>query len=102
MAATTFSNLSMATSRPQIPSSQRFANKGPAILGGRFKFGSCDKLASVSHVASARPFHHGLVSCASTVKFDKIITKAMSESSSNNQVAGLPIDLRGFTFFNYY
>ncbi|KAI5430218.1 Enoyl-[acyl-carrier-protein] reductase [NADH] [Lathyrus oleraceus] len=79
MATTTsVSNISVAMSRPRVTSSQKL---GSVILGGRVKVGSCDKLGSVSP------------SC--NVKFDKFVTKAVSESSSNNQVAGLPIDLRG-------
>lgn len=94
MATTTVSNFPLAMSRPRIPSSQKFSNAGPAILGCGIKVGSCDKLASVCHVASLQPFQKVSTSCA--IKFDKIITKAMSESSSNKQVTGLPIDLRGF------
>jgi enoyl-[acyl-carrier protein] reductase I len=91
---TTVSNVSIAMSRPRITSSQKL---GPAILGCRVKVGSCDKLGSVCHVASVKPFQQASISCAS--KFDKFVTKAMSESSSNKQVTGLPIDLRGFTSF---
>ncbi|KAK2360449.1 enoyl-[acyl-carrier-protein] reductase [NADH], chloroplastic [Trifolium repens] len=87
---TTVSNISIAMSRPRITSSQKL---GPAILGCRVKVGSCDKLGSVCHVASVKPFHQASTSRAS--KFEKLVTKAMSESSSNKQVTGLPIDLRG-------
>ncbi|KAG4924685.1 hypothetical protein AAZX31_18G143500 [Glycine max] len=95
MATTTVSNLPIAMSRPKIPSSQRIANVCPAILGGRSKVGSCYKLASVCHVASAQPFHQGLAMTSGAAKYGKILTKAMSESSSNKEVAGLPIDLKG-------
>lgn len=95
---TTVSNLPMAMSRPTIPSSQKFSNVGPAILGSRFKVGSCDKLASVCHVAPVQPFQKSSTSC--TIKFNKIITRASSESSSNPQVSGLPIDLKGFASFS--
>jgi hypothetical protein len=91
---TTVSNISIAMSRPRITSSQKL---GPAILGCRVKVGSCDKLGSVCHVASVKPFHQASTSRAS--KFEKLVTKAMSESSSNKQVTGLPIDLRGLTSF---
>lgn len=96
MATTTsISSISVGVSRPGITSSQKL---GSVILGGRVKVGSCDKLGSVCHVASVKPFQQ--VSPSSNIKFDKFVTKAMSESSSNNQVAGLPIDLRGFTSFS--
>ncbi|GAU29585.1 hypothetical protein TSUD_164330 [Trifolium subterraneum] len=87
---TTVSNISIAMSRPRITSSQKL---GPAIVGCRVKVGSCDKLGSVCHVASVKPFQQVSTSCAS--KFNKFVTKAVSESSSNKQVTGLPIDLRG-------
>lgn len=99
MATTTVSNLPIAMSRPKIPSSQRIANVCPAILGGRSKVGSCYKLASVCHVASAQPFHQGLAMTSGAAKYGKILTKAMSESSSNKEVAGLPIDLKGLLPF---
>ena len=80
-------------SRPNV-SSQRFANVNPANLGGRFKVDSCHKLASVCHVASTQPL---LTMTAAAVKYEKIRTNAMSVSSSNDEVPGLPIDLKGFT-----
>ncbi|CAJ1921054.1 unnamed protein product [Sphenostylis stenocarpa] len=92
---TTVSNLPTAMSRHKIPSLQRFANVSPANLGGRFKVGSCHKLASVCHVASTQPFQQGLTMTSAAVKYDKIITNAMSVSSSNSEVPGLPIDLKG-------
>lgn len=98
MATTTVSNMSIAMSRPRITPSQKFSNLGPAIVGSRVKVGSCAKLGSVCHVASAKPFQ--LSSTSHTLKFDRIVTKAMAESSSNKQAAGLPIDLRGFTSFS--
>lgn len=86
-------------SRPKIPSSLRSANVGPAILGGRFKVGSCYKLASVCHIASAQPFQNCLAMTSGAVKYDKIITKAINDPSPIEEVAGLPINLKGFTFF---
>ncbi|KAL9315564.1 hypothetical protein ACSQ67_016565 [Phaseolus vulgaris] len=91
MATTTVSNFPTAMSRPNV-SSQRFANVNPANLGGRFKVDSCHKLASVCHVASTQPL---LTMTAAAVKYEKIRTNAMSVSSSNDEVPGLPIDLKG-------
>lgn len=93
MATTSFSGLQFAMSRSCIPSSQRFADASTVLLGGKSKVGSWDKLASVSHVASVQPFHRGFTSFS--MKSDKIVTKAMSESSAKNPVSGLPIDLKG-------
>ncbi|BAT84263.1 Enoyl-[acyl-carrier-protein] reductase [Vigna angularis] len=93
MATTTVSNFPTAMSRPNIPSSQRFANVSPVNLGGRFKVDdSCHKLASVFHVSSSQPF---LKMTAAAVTYKKIRTNAMSVSSSDSEVTGLPIDLKG-------
>ncbi|KAI4356939.1 hypothetical protein L6164_000919 [Bauhinia variegata] len=88
MATAEFSGLHIAMSGTCIPSSQRFANTGVAVLGGKSKVGSCNKLASAYHIASVQPLQRGLTS--SSIKSDKIITKAMSESSENKPVSGLP------------
>ncbi|XP_028800712.1 enoyl-[acyl-carrier-protein] reductase [NADH], chloroplastic [Neltuma alba] len=91
MATTSVSNLQIALSRPCIPS-QKPANAS-AVVSGKSKARSWDGLASVCHVASVQPFQQGLTS--RSIKFDKIVTKAMSESSENKPVSGLPIDLKG-------
>ncbi|OIW05624.1 hypothetical protein TanjilG_23410 [Lupinus angustifolius] len=93
MAATSFSGLQLAMLRSCIPSSQRFADAGTVILGGKAKVGSWNKLASVSHVSSVQPFQQSFTS--SSLKSEKIVTKAMSESSANAPVSGLPINLKG-------
>ncbi|CAI8612497.1 unnamed protein product [Vicia faba] len=91
MATTTsISSISVGVSRPRITSSQKL---GSVNLGGRVKVGSFDKLGSVCHVASVKPFQQA--SPSSSLKFNRIVTKAVSESSSNKEVTGLPIDLRG-------
>ncbi|KAK7264115.1 hypothetical protein RJT34_31719 [Clitoria ternatea] len=93
MATTSFSGLQIAMSRSCIPSSQRIADAGTVVFGGKSKVGSWNKLASACHVASVQTFQRGFTS--SSVKSVKSVTKAMSESSSNSSVSGLPIDLKG-------
>lgn len=97
MATTTVSNLQMAMSKPCIPSSKRFANADVTVFNGKVKVRSWDRLASVSHVAPMQPFQKGFASHSKRI--DKFVTKAMSESSEKNPVSGLPIDLKGYTFF---
>ncbi|TKY67736.1 Enoyl-of acyl-carrier-protein reductase of NADH [Spatholobus suberectus] len=93
MATTSFSGLQIAMSRSCIPSSQKIADAGTVVLGGKSKLGSWNKLASACHVAAVQPFHRGFAS--SSIKSVKSVTKAMSESSAKSPVSGLPIDLKG-------
>ncbi|KAL9386253.1 hypothetical protein Peur_019377 [Populus x canadensis] len=93
MAATAASGLQMATARPCISSSHRVVKAGAAILGASSKGASWAKLASGSHISSIQPFQRTFMS--SSVKLNKAVTKAMSESSDSKPVSGLPIDLRG-------
>ncbi|XP_011025228.1 PREDICTED: enoyl-[acyl-carrier-protein] reductase [NADH], chloroplastic-like [Populus euphratica] len=93
MAATAASGLQMATARPCISSSHRVVKAGAAILGASSKGASWTKLASSSHISSIQPFQRTFMS--SSVKLNKAVTKAMSESSDSKPVSGLPIDLRG-------
>ncbi|XP_027355062.1 enoyl-[acyl-carrier-protein] reductase [NADH], chloroplastic-like [Abrus precatorius] len=93
MATTSFSGLQIAMSRSCIPSSQRITDAGALVLGGKYKVGSCNKLASACHVASVQPFQRGFSS--SSIKSVKSVTKAISDSSVKNPVSGLPIDLKG-------
>ncbi|KAB5572901.1 hypothetical protein DKX38_000095 [Salix brachista] len=93
MAATAASGLQMATARPCISSSRGMVKAGAAILGANSKGASWAKLASGSHISSTLPFERTLMS--SSVKLNKVMTRAMSEFSENKPVSGLPIDLRG-------
>ncbi|KAG6783436.1 hypothetical protein NC652_009868 [Populus alba x Populus x berolinensis] len=93
MAATAASGLQMATARPCISCSHRVVKVGAAILGASSKGASWAKLASGSHISSIQPFQRTFMS--SSVKLNKAVTKAMSESSDSKPVSGLPIDLRG-------
>lgn len=50
-------------------------------------------LKSSLHISSARSLSHNLTS--SPVKFERLVTKAMSEASDLKPLPGLPVDLRG-------
>lgn len=52
-------------------------------------------LKSSLHISSARSLSHNLTS--SPVKFERLVTKAMSEASDLKPLPGLPVDLRGCT-----
>ncbi|KAL9407336.1 hypothetical protein Peur_004308 [Populus x canadensis] len=93
MAATAASGLQMATARPCISSSRRMVKAGAAILGANSKGASWAKLASGSHISYTQPFKRTLMS--SSVKLNKVVTKATSEANESKPVSGLPIDLRG-------
>lgn len=93
MAATAACSLQMAAVRPCISSSHRGAKAGVAVIGGNSKGASWTKLSSASHLSSVQPFLRNFTS--SSVKFDKVVTTAMAESSTNKPISGLPIDLKG-------
>lgn len=97
MTTTSFSGLQFAMSRSCIPASQKIADAGAVVLGGKSKIGSWNKLASACHIASVQPFRRGFTS--SSIKSVKSVTKAMTESSAQSAVSGLPINLKGIVHF---
>jgi enoyl-[acyl-carrier protein] reductase I len=98
MATTASSSLQIAAARPCISSSRRLFKAGAAILGGNSKAATWNKLTSACHISSVQPFQRSFTS--SSIKFNKVATKAMSNTSENKPVSGLPIDLRGqFSLF---
>lgn len=66
-------------------------------LGGNLKAMPWAKLKSVYNVSSLKYFHLNSATSSST-KFEKIATKAMSGSSENTPISGLPVDLKGYPF----
>ncbi|KHG28324.1 Enoyl-[acyl-carrier-protein] reductase [NADH], chloroplastic [Gossypium arboreum] len=94
MTATAASGLQLASARPCIASSRRVFKAGAANLDVNSIAVSWTKLASACHLSqSLEPFRRSFAS--SSVKFNKVVIKAMSESSENKPVSGLPIDLKG-------
>ncbi|KAG8637286.1 hypothetical protein MANES_15G102700v8 [Manihot esculenta] len=88
------SSLQLATTstRPYFSSSCRVVKLGASVIVANSV--SWTKLASVSRMSSISPFRqHNFMSCS--VKFNRISTKAMSDSSESKRVSGLPIDLKG-------
>lgn len=70
---------------------------GAAILGANSKAVSWSKLSSACNISSSEPFLRSFAS--SSVKFNKVVTRAMSESTENKPVSGLPINLKGLTCY---
>lgn len=93
MAATTASSMHIATVKPRAFASQKDSKSSIANFGTDIKGASWTNLKSSFHISSTRPFSHSLASTA--VKFQRVITKAMSENSEMKPLSGLPIDLRG-------
>ncbi|KAK9156624.1 hypothetical protein Scep_003198 [Stephania cephalantha] len=94
MAAAAGSGLQMATMRPCISSSSRRVFMGSSsILGCESRENSWAKLTSSANIASLQPFFRSFSSTRPA--FDKVMPKAMAESSDKSSGHGLPIDLRG-------
>ncbi|KAK3205046.1 hypothetical protein Dsin_019092 [Dipteronia sinensis] len=93
MAATAASSLQMATVRPCISTSRRVVKAGAVVFGGDSKGSSWAKLTSACHISSVKPFHRSFTT--TSMKLDKVVTRAMAESSDSMPVSGLPIDLKG-------
>ncbi|KAK9122659.1 hypothetical protein Sjap_012261 [Stephania japonica] len=94
MAAAAGSGLQMATTRPCISSSSRRVFMGStSMLGCESRENSWAKLTSSANIASVQPFFRSFSSTRPT--FDRVMPKAMAESSDGSSSPGLPIDLRG-------
>ena len=86
-----------ATARPCISSSRGAWKTGSAMFQSNYKGVSWAKLSSACHISSSvQLFQRSFTS--SSIKFDKAVVKAMSETSENLNVSGLPINLKGLVF----
>ncbi|OMO94244.1 Glucose/ribitol dehydrogenase [Corchorus capsularis] len=92
MAAKAASSLQIAAARPCISSSRR-VKAGATVLGVSSKCLPWTKLTSAHSISSLEPFKCSFTSLS--VNFNKVVTRAMSESRENTPVSGLPIDLKG-------
>ncbi|KAF8403900.1 hypothetical protein HHK36_012006 [Tetracentron sinense] len=93
MAATAASSLQMGAVRPNASSSRKIFKANTTIIGAESKGASWAKLTSTSHISSMQPFFQSVT--PAPLKFNKVVTKAMSEASGEKPLSGLPIDLRG-------
>lgn len=93
MAATAATGLQISAARPSILSTNRIFKACAASVGADSKGISWARLASACHISSLQRFQRNFMS--SPVKFEKVVTRAMSESGENKPASGLPIDLKG-------
>ncbi|XP_022766791.1 enoyl-[acyl-carrier-protein] reductase [NADH], chloroplastic-like [Durio zibethinus] len=85
----------MATIKTCISSSssRKMLVSGAMNISTEHKEAPWTRLASSSHISSRQPFLQRITS--GPVKFEKFVTRAMSETNDNKPLPGLPVDLRG-------
>ncbi|XWS59242.1 hypothetical protein CRYUN_Cryun08bG0104600 [Craigia yunnanensis] len=83
----------MATIKPCISYSRKMLVSSVVNISTEHKGASWTRLASSSNISSRQPFFHRITS--GPVKFEKFVTRAMSETNDKKPLSGLPIDLRG-------
>ncbi|XVE96092.1 hypothetical protein REPUB_Repub02eG0191400 [Reevesia pubescens] len=84
----------MATIKPCISSSSRKMLVSSAVnISSEHKETSWTRLASSSHISSRQPCLRRITS--GPVKFEKFVTRAMSETNDLKPLPGLPVDLQG-------
>lgn len=91
------SSLQITASKPCIFSAKSIFRGNVANIGMKSLAASWAKLSSACHVSSAQHFKRTFTS--SSVKFDKAVTRAMSEASESSPSSGLAINLKGLTSF---
>ncbi|KAK4482397.1 hypothetical protein RD792_009552 [Penstemon davidsonii] len=95
MATTAASSLQITAAKPSLFSAQKaFRAAGVASFGADSQGASWARLSSACHISSAQHFNRTFNS--SPARFNKVVTKAMSEAADNNKPpSGLPINLKG-------
>ncbi|OMO63059.1 Glucose/ribitol dehydrogenase [Corchorus capsularis] len=83
----------MATIKPCISSSRKMLVSSSVNISTEHKEASWTRLTSSSHISSRQQFLPKITT--GPVKFEKFVTRAMSNTNDNNPLPGLPIDLRG-------
>ncbi|GMP36785.1 hypothetical protein CsSME_00008794 [Camellia sinensis var. sinensis] len=92
MAATAATGLQISAARPSISFTNRIFKACVTNVGADSKGLSWARLASTCHISSLQHFQRNFM--PSPVKFEKVVTRAMSESSENKPASVLPIDLK--------
>lgn len=91
--ATATSNMHVAIAKPLTFPSCEVSKSSVAVFSSGIRQSSWTKLTSSSHISSTHVISQNITS--SPVKFNRMVTKAISESNDTNPLPGLPIDLRG-------
>lgn len=97
MAATTTATAGsqITVTKRCISATQKILRSSIANFGNEIKGKSCTKLKCIAHISSTWSFYQKLNS--TSLKYQRIVTKAMSTTSDKAPLPGLPIDLRGRT-----
>lgn len=86
--------LQMVAARPYISSSRMVLASGMAVSGFNKRVSTCaNKFKSSLHISSAQPL--ALSRTSVSLKFNSLVTRAMSTENEKSGAPGLPIDLRG-------
>lgn len=92
MAANTTPGLQIQATKQCIPASQNVSKMSTMSFNFGSKRKSFTDFRSSSHISLAKPIHSFKLA---PIKFERMVTKAMSGASEQVPVSGLPIDLRG-------
>ncbi|KAH7684346.1 Short-chain dehydrogenase/reductase SDR protein [Dioscorea alata] len=94
MVAMVAAGLQMVAARPCISSSRMVLASGMAVSGFNKTVSTCaNKLKSSLHISSAQPL--ALSRTSVSLKFNSLVTRAMSTENEKSSAPALPIDLRG-------
>lgn len=93
MAATTTPSMHIATGKLCVTTPRKVSKSSIGIFGTEVRGASWTCLKSSCHISSTRSLSQSFTS--TPVKFERVVTKAMSEASEIKPLPGLPIDLRG-------
>ncbi|GFY93613.1 NAD(P)-binding Rossmann-fold superfamily protein [Actinidia rufa] len=92
MATSAAPGMRISTAKSSVYSSCNVSKPGTAIFSSEIKRTSWTRLTCSSHISSTQAFSHSFQ--FTSVKLQRLVTKALSEGSSSKPVSGLPIDLR--------
>ncbi|CAH1424153.1 unnamed protein product [Lactuca virosa] len=91
--ATATSNMHVAIAKPFTFASCEVSKPSVAVFSSGIKEAPWMKLKSSCHISSTHVISQNIT--PNTLKFNRIVTKAMSESNDTKPLPGLPVDLRG-------
>lgn len=91
--ATANTSMHIAIARPFKSSSREVTNSSVAVFRSDVRGASCAKLTSSCHISSTQLLSQNVKS--TPLRFGRIVTKAISDSSDLKPLPGLPVDLRG-------
>lgn len=93
MAAVTTPTMHLAKGQLCFTASGKVCQPSIGTFSTEARGASWTGLKSSFHISSARSLSHNVT--YTPVKFERLVTKAMSEASDLKPLPGLPVDLRG-------